>query len=96
MATELENKTTEERIKVLESVLAKEGFIIEWEKEDDAITLVSLSCPYYRIGMEHPEICAMDNALISAFVDEPIQATTCILNDDDRCTYRIPLKAQEK
>ena len=93
---ELENKTTEERIKVLESVLAKEGFIIEWEKEDDAITLVSLSCPYYRIGMEHPEICALDNALISAFVEQPIQATTCILNDDDRCTYRIPLKAQEK
>ncbi|QRN83650.1 hypothetical protein JR338_02525 [Chloroflexota bacterium] len=93
---ELENKTTEERIQLLESVLSKEGFIVELEKEADAITLVSLSCPYFRIGLEHPEICALDNALISAFVAEPIEATTCLLNDDDRCTYRIPLKAQEK
>ncbi len=30
---DLENKTTEERIQVLESVLAKEGFIIEWKRK---------------------------------------------------------------
>ncbi|MBG0787012.1 MAG: winged helix-turn-helix transcriptional regulator [Anaerolineaceae bacterium] len=93
---ELEDKNTEERIQLLESVLSKEGFIVEWEKEADAITLVSLSCPYLRIGLEHPEICALDNALISAFVAEPIEATTCLLNNDDRCTYRIPLTTQEK
>lgn len=92
---ELENKSTEERIKLLETVLSKEGFIVEWKKDEDAVTLVSLSCPYYRIGLDHPEICALDNTLISAFVATPIKVTSCILNDDDHCTYRIPLKNKE-
>ena len=94
--SELENKPTEDRIRLLESVLSKEGFIVEWEKDEDAITLISLSCPYFRIGLDHPEICALDNALISAFVAEPVEVQSCLLNNDDRCTYRIPLNAQEK
>jgi len=92
---ELENKTTEERIILLETVLSKEGFIIEWKKSENSVTLVSFTCPYYRIGLEHPEICALDNTLISAFVATPVEVKTCILNNDDRCTYRIPLNQKE-
>jgi len=91
----LEAKSTEERVKILESVLSKEGFIIEWKKDNDSVRLVSLSCPYYRIGLDHPEICALDHTLISAFVAAPVEVETCILNNDDRCTYRIPLNHQE-
>ncbi len=91
----LETKSTEERVKILESVLSKEGFIIEWKKDNDSVRLVSLSCPYYRIGLDHPEICALDHTLISAFVAAPVEVETCILNNDDCCTYRIPLNHQE-
>ena len=92
---ELEDKSTEDRVRLLEKVLSKEGFIVEWEKDEDSVTLVSLSCPYYRIGLDHPEVCALDNTLISAFVAAPVEVQSCILNNDDRCTYRIPLSQKE-
>ncbi len=86
----LDGQPTEERLKTLEALLTKEGFIVEWKKNDDSYTLVSLSCPYLRIGLDHPEICALDYTLIDSFFTEPIEVQSCILEGADRCTYRIP------
>ena len=85
-------KTFEERILHLKSVLTTEGFIIEWKKEEDYYTLTSLSCPYYKIGIGHPEICALDHALISRILSTPVEITSCILDNADCCTYRIPIE----
>jgi predicted ArsR family transcriptional regulator len=93
---DLTDKSTEERMKLLESVLAKEGFIVEWQKEEDAVTLVSLSCPYHRVGLEYPEVCGLGHTLVATFIDDPIEMGSCMLNNDDRCTYRIPLHSEEE
>lgn len=94
-ADSLDGKSTEERLKVLKSLLTKEGFIVEWEKNENAFTLVSLSCPYLRVGLDHPEICALDHTLIDAFFTEPIEIKSCIFKDSDRCTYHIPISEME-
>jgi predicted ArsR family transcriptional regulator len=88
--SELEHRSLEERLKQLKTVLSKEGFIVEWKKNKESYTLTSLSCPYYRIGLDHPEICALDFALISEFLSTPIKIETCIFENADRCTYIIP------
>lgn len=90
----LKDKNLDERIALLRKVLTKEGFIIEWEKTDHAHKITSLSCPYLRIGMDHPEICALDVTLISEFVQADILVESCILNDADRCVYLIPIEEE--
>lgn len=86
------DKTIEERIHHLKSVLTKEGFIVEWKKNEDYYTLTSLSCPYYKVGIDHPEICALDHALISNFLSTPVEITSCIFDDAECCTYHIPIE----
>ena len=79
----------EKRLEAIKQILTKEGFIVEWEKEGDAYQITALSCPYFHIGMDHPEICGLDRAIISAFFKSEISVGSCILNGDDRCTYKI-------
>lgn len=86
---ELAGKSIEERIKLLKTVMTKEGFVVEWTKNEDSYMLTSLSCPYYQIGNEHPELCALDHALISSFLSAQTVEESCILNGADRCTFRI-------
>ncbi len=90
----LNDKSLEERIKILKTMLTKEGFIIEWQKNEESYTLKSLSCPYYQIGFEHPEICAFDHTLISSLLSAPITEEACILNGDDHCTFQISIKSK--
>jgi predicted ArsR family transcriptional regulator len=92
---DIEGKSLDERIKLLRSILTKEGFIIEWEKSDHAHKITSLSCPYYRIGMDHPEICALDVTLISEIVGTQVSVESCILNEADRCIYHIPINKEK-
>lgn len=94
--TELNQKSLEERIKLLKSVMTKEGFIVEWQKNEDSYTFTSLSCPYYRIGLDHPEICSIDHTLISNFLSKPVKIETCIIDHADRCTYHISINDQEE
>ena len=93
---DLADKSTKERMNLLESVLSKEGFIVEWQQDDDAVTLVSLSCPYHRVGQDYPEVCGLGHTLVETFINDPIEMDSCILNNDDRCIYRIPLSSEEK
>lgn len=86
---DLAGKSIEERIKLLKTVMTKEGFVIEWTKNEDSYTLTSLSCPYYQIGYEHPEICGLDHTMISSFLSAPTVEESCILDGADRCTFRI-------
>jgi DeoR family transcriptional regulator, suf operon transcriptional repressor len=91
----LENKSTEERLKILKALLTKEGFIVEWQKHEDSYTLVSLSCPYLKVGLDHPEICALDHTLIDAFFTSPVEIRSCIFEDSDRCTFHISVSEKE-
>jgi predicted ArsR family transcriptional regulator len=85
----LENKTQEERIQILSEILEKEGFLVTWQNEDGKITLVEHSCPYRNLGREHPDICRLDHSLITQVLDSPVQQTSCLLNGDQTCVYRI-------
>lgn len=91
---ELNGLPLEKRLELLKRILTKEGFIVDLISENDGYTLKSLSCPYLRIGMEHPEICALDVNLISAFLSSPVSVETCIFDNDNCCTYVIPMDVE--
>lgn len=91
---ELDRKSLEERIKLLEMVLTKEGFIVEVKKNGEEYILTSLSCPYFRVGKDHPVICTLDHALISRLLDTPFEVEACIYKGSDRCVYKIPAQME--
>jgi DeoR family transcriptional regulator, suf operon transcriptional repressor len=87
---ELTKLTMEERLNLMKDLLTKEGFTIEWERIADQYLIHETSCPYYHIGQDHPEVCAVDQILISSVLSVPAAKTKCILNGDNFCTYVIP------
>jgi DeoR family transcriptional regulator, suf operon transcriptional repressor len=87
--TETKNLTMEERLNLVKDLLKKEGFNIEWEQQDDGYQIHEASCPYFFIGQNHPEVCAVDQILISTVLSVPAEKVKCILNGDNNCTYLV-------
>jgi predicted ArsR family transcriptional regulator len=83
--------TMEERLDLLAGCLEDEGFNVTWERKDDQYHIRELSCPYYQVGMNHPEVCSVDKAMISNFLDVPATRVNCILDGDTHCTYVVPV-----
>mgnify|MGYP001047540661 CR=1 FL=1 len=90
---QLDNLNVEERLDLLKELLAKEGFTVEWRKEGEEYHIHEISCPYYKIGQDHPEGCNMDQTLISQMLSVPAEKVQCLLNGDERCTYVIDAKS---
>ena len=79
----------EERLNVVQALLGQEGFTMEWEKKGDGYEIREVSCPYYQIGVNHPEVCEVDQALISKILALPAEKVQCVLNGNAHCTYFV-------
>jgi DeoR family suf operon transcriptional repressor len=79
----------EERLDLAKILLAEEGFNVEWEKIGDQYQIHEISCPYLRIGQSHPEVCTVDQTLISKMLAVPAEKVQCILTGDTKCTYVV-------
>lgn len=75
----------------IKQILYQEGFIIEWEKKGDQYIIRSINCPYYHIGKSHPEICKIDQTIISTLLSKPLIKGECLLNGDSCCSYTVDL-----
>jgi DeoR family transcriptional regulator, suf operon transcriptional repressor len=88
--TQTKNLNMQERLNLVKELLKQEGFSIEWEHQGDNYQISEASCPYYYIGQNHPEVCSVDQILISTVLSVPAEKIKCILNGDKSCTYLIP------
>ena len=79
----------EKRLDLLKDILSKEGFLIDWELKDGEYQISEISCPYYHIGQSHPEVCIVDQKLISTMLSVPVKRVNCVLNGDDQCTFVV-------
>lgn len=82
----------EAKLNQVKNILANEGFIIEWEKSNDQYKIRMINCPYYHVGLTHPEVCKIDQVIISTLISKPLIAKECILSGDDCCSYMVDLK----
>jgi predicted ArsR family transcriptional regulator len=89
---DLENKPLKERLKILKKIMTREGFIIEYKKNQTSYILTSFSCPYHQIIREYPELCNIDYQLIAAVLSTRVEIKTCILNGDEFCSFYVPLE----
>lgn len=81
--------TFEEKLTFLKNTLAGEGFMVEWEKTEDGYLIHEISCPFYHVGQIHPEVCTLDQTLISSILSIPTEKVLCVLNGDQHCAYLI-------
>jgi predicted ArsR family transcriptional regulator len=88
-AADLVGLGVEERLNYIQELLADEGFVIEWEKKDAEYHIHEVSCPYLQIGQDHPEVCALDQTLISSMLALPIHKIQCVLSGANHCTYVV-------
>ena len=88
-AGQLQGLDMEERLDFVKRLLAEEGFTVEWEKLGEEYHIHEISCPYYQIGVNHPEVCTVDQALISRMLALPAEKVQCILNGNAHCTYVV-------
>lgn len=85
-----QNMTTEQKLDLIKEVLSQEGFVIEWKKTGSQYQINEVTCPYYHVGQSHPEVCAVDQTLISTMLSIPAEKVNCVLRGDALCTYLIP------
>jgi predicted ArsR family transcriptional regulator len=86
---QVEGMSMEERLDFVKDMLAQEGFTVEWEKKGKEYQIHEISCPYYQIGVAHPEVCTVDQTLISKMLALPVSKVQCILNGGAHCTYVV-------
>lgn len=80
----------DERLDMIKRFLSEEGFLIEWKKSSEGYEIREISCPYHHIGRGHPEICSIDQSVLSNLLEIPVTRISCILRGDNHCTYIIP------
>ncbi|MFT3894574.1 MAG: winged helix-turn-helix transcriptional regulator [Anaerolineales bacterium] len=88
-ASQIKGMSMEERLEFVKTMLAQEGFTVEWEKKGGDYQIHEISCPYYQIGVTHPEVCTVDQTLISKMLALPASKVQCILDGGAHCTYVV-------
>ena len=89
---QLKGMTMEERLDTVKELLGEEGFTVEWEKSSDGYRIHEITCPYLQIGQSHPEVCTVDQTLISKMLAVPANKVQCILDGAAHCTYLVQPK----
>ena len=88
-SSQIQGLSMEERLEFVKELLAQEGFTVEWEKNGSEYQIHEISCPYYQIGVAHPEVCTVDQTLISKMLALPANKVQCILDGGSHCTYVV-------
>jgi predicted ArsR family transcriptional regulator len=95
-ADQMIGMSMEERLELAKSLLTEEGFTVEWEQAGGQYRIHEITCPYLQIGQDHPEVCTVDQTLISKMLAVPAEKVQCILSGDAHCTYVVQAGAQVK
>jgi DeoR family transcriptional regulator, suf operon transcriptional repressor len=86
---QLKGLSVEQRLNLLGDLLAGEGFDIEWERKGQEFHIHEINCPYLQVGQNYPEVCMVDQTLISKMLAVPAEKIQCILSGAAHCTYVV-------
>jgi len=95
-ASQMKGLNMEERLDLAKTLLTEEGFDIQWEKTGAQYQIHEITCPYLQIGLSHPEVCTVDQTLISKMLAVPAEKVQCLLQGDVHCTYVVQAEATAK
>lgn len=87
---DLSNLNIDERIELIQELLLNEGFTVEINTKGEGFEIKETSCPYKHVGTEHPEICLVDETIITQVLATSVEKTHCVLDGDPYCRYVTP------
>jgi predicted ArsR family transcriptional regulator len=94
-AAELNQLPLPQRLDRLVELLNQEGFDADIQRDGDTVLIRELSCPYFRMGQQHPEVCKIDESFIATALSLPVEKVTCLLDGDVHCTFSVTRLAEE-
>ena len=83
------NLDFEEKLDLLKTVMASEGYDIHWIKLNNEYEIQEVACPFYKIGKDHPEICLFDQSLIANMLSISEQDIIRTKHGDNHCSFKI-------
>jgi predicted ArsR family transcriptional regulator len=95
-ANQLEGLPLEQRLRRLVDLLDEEGFEAEIERRGSELMIRELSCPYFQVGMLHPEVCTIDQAFIAKALSLPVERVRCLLDGDAHCAFSVQVEENQK
>lgn len=94
-AAELARLPVPQRLARLVQLLNEEGFDADIQRQGDTLLIRELSCPYFRMGQQHPEVCTIDESFIATALSLPVERVTCLLDGDVHCTFSVASAVEE-
>jgi predicted ArsR family transcriptional regulator len=82
-----------QKLQRLTELLSEEGFDADVQVDGDKVVIRELSCPYFRIGRQHREICMIDQSFIATALSLPVEKVTCLLDGDVNCTFSVAIES---
>ncbi|SHF79638.1 transcriptional regulator [Fodinibius roseus] len=81
------------RVQILMEMLEKEGFMPEYQmdEEADTLTVKECNCPFSEVIKETRLPCKLEALFYKKLFNENAERTTYIAEGDYSCTYDIPL-----
>jgi len=79
----------EEKLALIKNVMTREGYELTITKSGEKYQLNEISCPFYQIGKEHPEICLFDKSLIAQLLSIPEDKVEHIHDNEHHCEFQI-------
>ena len=86
-SSEINFEDHDQALSQIAASLTRDGFIFSWARSGEKYTLTTHHCPFHYLGQKHPEICAINHALLESLIRQPISHDSCILRGDAACTY---------
>jgi len=85
----LGNLNMEQKLELLKSVLTKEGFEIQWEKISGHFEIREISCPFFQVGKDHPEVCIFDKSIIANILSISLDRIETKKMGNALCTFIV-------
>lgn len=79
----------EDKLSLLKNVMAREGYELTVSRSGSKYQINEVSCPFYQIGKEHPEICLFDRSLIAKLLSISEDQVEHIQNKENHCAFQI-------
>ncbi len=89
---ELQSDTSiEQRAQLLGAIMDREGFSLEWKRDENELKITQHSCPYQAVASSHQEVCQLDEHLIERVIGKPVKRLEHRSKGDCVCAFNIQL-----
>ncbi len=84
-----DNVDTAEKLRHLLEIMQSLGYVAEQGVEVQGASIQAYNCVYHDLANEFPELCEFDRALISTWLDKPVEQTQCMAQGDCVCIFKL-------